>query len=279
MADEVIINTPVQGADKPWFEGLDTETKGYITARGLDKKPVTEALALTIQAHRNAESKLGIPADRVFKWPDENDAEGLKALYTKLGVPQDATGYDFSTVKSADGKPLDEGFAAFLRAAASELHLPKVAAEALAAKFVKHTDDAVAADKGAADAQKQVALDTLRGNWGAQYDTNKYIADRAASLMGISAEALNAMSQATTFPAVMEGLRKMGVAMGEAKLIGGGETGIGNRVLTRDEAASKKAELLQDRDFGKRWFQGDKKALDEITNLDRIIVGMPQRAM
>src|SRR6266851_1655310 len=59
-------------------------------------------------------------------------------------------------------------------------------------------------------------------------------ADRAASLLGISPEALNSIAQHASYGVVMEGLRKIGVSMGEATLVGnqGIGGGNGNRIMT-----------------------------------------------
>lgn len=254
--------------EKPWFDGFDDETKGYLQARGLDKKTVTEAVAETIKAHRNAESKLGMPADQVFRWPAADDAAGMKTVFDKLGVPADPSGYDFSGVKNAD-----EAFIALMRTTAHELHLPASAAPALAERIVKYGLDQKNVEQQREAVKVQMQKDQLKANWGAAHDTNEFIAMRARELIGLSAEALNAMANTAGYTAVMEGLLKIGKAMGEQKLLGIHEPGTGsNRTLTAEEAISKKAELMSDRDFIKRWGEGNKEAITELDNLNKIIV-------
>jgi hypothetical protein len=264
MAD-VNIDTQNSGDNKPWFDGVDDEVKGYITSRGLDKKTEREALLTTIQAHREASAKIGIPADRVLKLPDEGDAEGWKNVWQKLGVPQDIGGYDVSKLN-------DDKLATLFKQQALALNIPKAAAERLAEQIAAYQFETAAEAKTQDNAKLANAMQELRNNWGVNFETNKFVADRAATLMGISAEALNVMANSAGFPTVMEGLRKMGMAMGEGKLIGlGGPGDRGLGPMTAEEAKSQRTDLINNADFYKRWRGGDKAAIDQLANLDKII--------
>lgn len=266
-----------QGQETPWFETFDAETKGYLQARGLDKLKPVEALTKTIQAHRNAESKLGVPADRVVRWPEEGDTEGWRGLHSRLGVPEKPEGYDFSNLKFSDGASAEDAFIKFMRDAAYELNVPKGTAEALAKKFLDFGEVAEKEENAKVALDAQVAAQTLQTSLGANYERNKFIADRAASLLGVSVDALNALAKAASFPQVMDGLLKIGIKMGEASLLGIGDNGPGNGPMTREQAMSQKRDLMADKDWVARWGRGDKAAVDQIRKLDEVIVG-PRRS-
>lgn len=257
-----------------WYETFDDETKGYITSRGLDKKTAEEAVVETIKSHRNAEAKLGVPSDKLVKLPEPDDAEGTKALWQKLGVPKEASEYDFSTVARTDGKEVDPTLLDLIRGVAAETGMTKAAAAAMASRLVKghEQDEATRTTKDKADVA--LAHQALTNAWGANFDTNKFIADRAAALLGMSPEQLNAAANATSYPVLMDGLRKIGVAMGEGKLLGVG-TGGGSTssAMTREEAVSEIRSLRDDKDFVKRWAAGGKTERETLERLTKLSVG------
>jgi hypothetical protein len=253
------------------WSALDEETRGYAAARGLDKLSPLEALNKTIQAHRNAEAKIGAPSDEMFRWK-KDDPEALKTVYERLGVPKAPTDYNFGDTK------VDEGMANFLRTTLHKLNVPANAATELAKELVGFQTKTAEEKASREKLTVAAAHDQLRANWGAEFDNNTFIANRALDLLGVPREVLNKIAEQSSFPTVMEGLLKIGRSMGEQKLLGlGGTNGGGNRILSAEEAASKRAELMADRDFVARWGKGDQTALKELDELNRIIVAAHQR--
>lgn len=261
----------------PWFDGFDAETKGYMINRGLDKLPVGEAFQKVVEFHRNAESKLGGPADKMVRWPDEGDAAGWAAIHQRLGVPAKAEDYDLAGVKFADGKEPEAEFVTWVRNMAHELRLPPAAAKEMAQKFISFGEAAEQKSAGEGRLRAAMEQDQLKLLWGGAFDQNKFIADRAAAMLGLSAENLNTMANVAGFAKVMDGLRKVGVAMGEAKLLGVNEKPGGgpgpNTPMTREEALSALTELKSDRNFVTRWMQGDPEAKKRLEDLTRLAVG------
>jgi hypothetical protein len=271
MADE--LNAPVS-----WWADLEDETKGYLQNKGWDKLNEKEAVHEMFKSYRDAEKKLGIPADRVLRMPSQEDTQGWKTLYEKLGVPSTPDQYDFSALRQADGSPPPENFLNTMRESAAANHLTKDAAAKIADSVLKLAEKERLDQSHKATAEVALAHDALRVSWGANFETNKFVADRAAQMMGISTDALNALAAQTSYGTVMESLRKIGVSMGEAALVGNaGMAGGGqNRIMTREQAMARKGELMSDQDWRSRWLKADKDALTEIQNLDRLIVGSPR---
>ncbi len=262
--------------ETPWHTSLEEDLRNTAVSKGWDKLPLAGAVTEAMKSYRELEKHIGVPADRLLKLPDAADQEGWKAIHRRLGVPAEGAGYDFTGVKHSDGSAVEEPFLVFMRDAALRLNISKDSAGALASEFIKFGEksdaDAAIRDRAAV----AIAHDALKQSWGAQADTNKFIADRAASLLGLGPEVLNTLAASSSYGAVMEGLRKVGVAMGEAALVGQGSTAPGQRIMTREEATARKAELIADRDWVARWGKGEKAAVDEINNLDRLIVGAPR---
>lgn len=265
-------------ADETWYSTLDEETRGFMQNKGFAKETPLEAFTTLLTSYREAEKKIGIPADRVLRIPEPEDKDGWKLVHQRLGVPATPEGYDFSTVKHSDGKDADPDFLTFMRGAASAHNIPAADAAAFASDLVKHQE----AQKASADtkdaAEVAVAHDTLKQAWGANFEANKATADRAAALLGLSPDFINSAATLSSYGTVMEGLRKVGAAMGEATLQGNTAIGGQNRAMTREQAIAKKQEIITDPTWTARWFKGDKAAILEIGNLDRIIAARPQES-
>jgi len=121
-----------------WFAGFDDTDRAHVVAKGYDKLDPGAAAAELYKAYRSAEKTIGVPADRIVKWPsDDNDVEGWKAVRAKLGVPAAPTDYKFDGVVHKDGKPADPAFLERARALAAELNLPASAAPTLAKRVIE----------------------------------------------------------------------------------------------------------------------------------------------
>lgn len=255
------------GGEKPWFDGADAETVGYITNRGLDKVDVKQAALKAIEFHRNAEKKLGGPADRLLRIPtDVADADGWNAIHTALGKPKDKTGYDFSAAKEAD-----ETFVNFVREFSFKHNLPKGVGEALATEFTKYAgelDGNEGKEKAVTVAREQ---EELKREWGFNYTAKMLTAKNAVEKLGIDPKAVAALEGQVGYKAVISMFEKIGGAIGEARYITSEHTG---NTMTSDGAKEKIAQLKSDPTWAAKYLAGDKKALQEMTDLTRLSLGM-----
>jgi hypothetical protein len=262
-------------ADQPWFAALDDEGKGFIQNRGLDKKTAPEAALDLLKSFRETQAKLGIPADRVVRWPaDDADEAGWKNVRAKLGVPETPEGYDFSTVKYTDGSDPDAAFVAFMRDTAARLHIPKDTAAQFAAALVKHGEQNKADEANRAGSALGAAKVELAQSWGQNMQANEVIANRTAGLLGFDPEFIAALPPARYVP-FMQKMLEAGSRMGEATLIGNGQTPSGTRpVVTREGAVARIAELNNDPAWYARFKNpmdpGHKAAVDEWNHLNQI---------
>ena len=260
------------GGAQSWFNGQDAEITGYIQNRGWDKlDPAAAALAAT-KAHQEASKLIGAPPDQVLRLAKPDDAVGTNAMWQRLGKPADAKGYDLTQVKFADGSPLDQPFLDAFTAAAHNAHLPKDAAIQVAQAVVKFMDNADLTEATERTAAVEADKALLAKNWGANMNANLIVAQNAARALGIEPETVAALESVVGYSKVMEMFRNIGTKIGEDKYVGSGGQG-GGGVMTRDQAVSRKAELMTDNAWAKRYLDGGAAENREMQALLRLITG------
>ncbi len=248
--------TQQQTTGDPWFKGADAETIGYLQNRGLDKKTPSEAALDISKMHREAEKLIGAPANELIRVPkDQKDEAGWKTVWTRLGAPADPKEYDFSAIKDAAGNPIAAPLADVLRASFGKYHVPKETATALAADIQKQRDNVIAAETTELQAKLETDKAALKKSWGANTEANLFIARNAAKALGVSEEAVAALEKTLGYSAVMEMFRVVGTKIVEAKFVTH-QNRPGGGVMTREEAVARKAELMADDAWTKRYMAG-----------------------
>lgn len=270
-------NTPANGdTGKPWYEGKVTDPTeiGHIQNRGWDKLPAVDVALAAVKAHREAEKHLGVPADQLLRAPkDSNDTAALDNIYTRLGAPKDAAGYDeaLKAVKFEDGSALDDNLLGTIRSIAHANRLNPTQAQNLAKEIVKLADGEEKTDSAAAASKLQIEQAALKTNWGTNFELNNAIARSAAQKLGISADALQAVEKAAGYKAVMEMFLTLGQKMGEDQFIRDPNAPGGGTILSREQAMAKVETLKSDKTWVAKYLAGDAAAAKELTDLNTII--------
>lgn len=258
-------------AAKPWYDGVDPETIGHWDNKGWKKDDAKEiALAATKQA-REAEKHFGVPADQLLKMPKADaKPEDIKAFWGKLGAPNDAKDYDFSTVK-LKGEALPESLDAAMRAAMAQGFVPKDKATGIAASIAKALESAQTADDTVAAGKLAEEKTKLASDWKGNYDFNHLKAMEGARRLGITPEAVKALEGQIGYAAVMEAMRKIGSATSEDTFIERGTSG--GVIHTREGAVARKSELMADQDWAGRYLKGGLVEKQEMDRLNTMIDG------
>lgn len=269
-----------QGADgggqqqqTAWHTGIDGELLGVAQNKGwkLDDPKVAFSSAAT--AYREAQRLVGAPPELMLRLPkDQADEAGWKQVYTRLGVPDDAKGYDFSGVKFSDGTEIDAAFADSMRAALHGANVSKDRASDVVRAVVKFMDSADAEENAVKASKLTEEKAELAKNWGANEAANKFIAQQAATKLGIAPETVAALEGVVGYKAIMEMFHKIGTAIGEAKFVAseGNQSG----VMTRDQAQAKKTELMADKAWRDRYIGGGAAERREMHALNVLITGV-----
>lgn len=257
--------------EAPWYQGADAETIGHLTNKGWDKMAPKDAALAASKAFREAEKFIGVPPERVLRMPkDAADQEGWNAVYSRLGVPKDTTGYDFSGVKREDGGELPSGFLDSFKNWAHQSKLTPEAAKSLAQEVVKFSEKSDAAQKAIRDGEIAKAKEALANNWGANFEANKFVAQQAAVKLGLTPEQVQAMEGNIGYDKVMEVLRNVGARLGEDKFVANASPG-GTGIMSKEQAVAQLAALKRDTDFAQRYLKGDYEAKRQMDALHRII--------
>lgn len=258
----------------PWYKGADAELTGHIQNKGWDKKTATEVAMEASKAHRETEKLIGVPADRVLRLPaDPKNADEMKPIWQKLGAPADGK-YDFSAIKKADGKPLDQPLVDALTAASAANSLTKDAAVGVAQAVAKHLEGATTArttaEQTAALATEKAELDK---SWGANKEANMFIVKNTAKNLGLAPEAIAALEGQIGYKAVMDMVLNIGMKTGEAKFVTSQTPNAGGGVMTKEQAVARKSELMGDTVWRDKYLNGGSAEKREMSALNLLIVG------
>jgi hypothetical protein len=263
-----------QQQQQPWHHGLaDPETLGHWQNKlpaDVIGDPAKVAIEMTKQA-REAAKFIGAPPEQLIRLPkDAKDEAGWKSVHQRLGVPKEATEYDFSAVKRADGNALDPALTDAIRASAFTNNVTKDAAAAVAADVAKALDavESARSTEQAAKLAEQKA--NLHKSWGTNKDINLLTAAQGAKRLGVSAEAVVALEKTLGYAEVMEMFRKIGAGTSEDTFVDGKS---GNP-KTMESAQSRLNELMTDQAWAKRLLAGDVTTKREFDALSQQIAGI-----
>ena len=242
----------------PWLDGADETTLGYVANKGWQKP------AELLNSYQNLEKLLGADkANNAIIIPKgDADPKEWQAVYDRLGRP---TGPDGYKVQIPDGIPPELATETFAKY--HELGLTKAQGEALAAFEVERAVAAqskAAAEKAAAFAAEDAAVKT---EWGQAYTQNLAAAQAAARGLGLDATTIDKLSDGLGHKATMQLLAKIGSKLGEPDFVAGDNTERFSAALTPGQAKATIQERMADRDFVKKYTNGDKAARDEMARL------------
>lgn len=258
--------------ETPWYETLDTDTKGYLQNKGLDKKTALEAVAEVSKFHREAEKFVGAPANELLRLPKDPNAPEWKNVHERLGKPADPKDYDFSSVKRAGDKAIEDALADTFRKASFDGNVSKEGALRVASEVVKHMDGVEAARNLEAEEKLANEKRSLEANWGTNHAANMVVARGAVATLGVDPEAIMALEKVIGYSKVMEMFRNIGVKIGEDRFVN--TQGGGGNIMTRDAAAAEKKSLMSDQAWVTRYLNGGVPEKKQMNALDHIIVGV-----
>ena len=265
------------GGGGTWYAGkVDQETVGHWQNRGWDvSDPVKVSTAVT-KAWRDLEAATqalhGVPADRLLKMPAPGDEAATRAFHQRLGAPAAPEGYDFSTVKRADGTAVDATVTAPLAAQFHKLGISKDAATEIVKQIVAQNESTALAQGTETAAKVQAEQQALKNNWGQNFHNNRFVARTAAGKLGVTPAELDALDGQIGHARVMEMFRQIGEQMGEAKFTGGGPGG-GPQPMTQEQAVARISDLKRDSVWVTKYLAGDTAARNEMAGLQRMKLG------
>lgn len=256
-----------QTQQAPWY-GENADVAGYLQNRGLVDKTVNEVALSAIQAHREAEKFIGAPAAELVHLPkDGNDAEGWNRVWTRLGRPAEANGYDAGDLATREDT---KEFTDFMRQALLKNGTPKSMGEALIRDIAEYASKQEGNDIAAKQAAVQVERDALRAELGQNYDVSMSVAKRAAAALGVTPEEIATLEQTVGYTKVMKMFMNVGSKIGEDKFITSEQTG---SIVTKEAAQDRINSLKADEAWVKAYLNGDAQKVKEMHDLQIIVAG------
>jgi hypothetical protein len=199
------------------------------------------------------------------KWPTgDDDAEGWGEIYTKMGRPESAEGYELDEVPSGmmDLSPN-------LREWAFEEGLSQRQTHNLAGKFtelqVKMQEEAQIAET----AQVSNDMAEVKGEWGEKFEGNMATAYQGTKILGLTEQQNAALEGIMGTKSFLETFHRIGRGLGEH----GGGSGGGSAAdfgMSPDQALVEIGVLGKDQDFQKARLTGDMDATKKWSNLHAI---------
>ncbi len=252
-----------------WHAKFTGDDLGWLQNRGLTAKGSDDAFAAIVAAARNAEKKIGVPADRLVTLPADMSAPGaLDEVYAKLGRPAKVEEYG---IKAEDGDAIGADFVNKFTAAAFANGLTKTQAEA----FFKEIDSTISglyeSEQKAAEAKSAADMLALKNEWGQSYDFNLLVAKEAARTLGLSKDELAAMETAMgSSAALIRAMNKLGAKRQESPFISGFSTPNAAGVNTPEGASVRLKELMDDAGWRKKFHENDAATLREYRALNAL---------
>lgn len=247
---------PPTAAD--WLTGLNEDSRGYAELKGF-KDPGS-----VLESYRNLEKLTGVPKERLLKLPEKDEDPAWGEVYTRLGRPAKPEEYGIEAAKEGG----DPAFAEWARKAFHGQNLTKKQAQSLATQFNEYAASVQKSQETKLTQDLQAQDQALRGEWGAAYDQNADVVDKAAEAFGVDEKQLKGLRDALGGAGAMKFLFNIGSKLGEGTFVTGGKSGgMGPGVLSPAGAKAKISQLQGDVDFRKRLLNGDAQAKKEWDDL------------
>lgn len=247
-----------------WHGDLNAEEIGWMQnkqwfGKDVGKADIAKSFPNMVRSYRGMEKLVGDPAKRINLPTGDNDAEGWKDIYSKLGRPADAKGYDY---KVPDGG--DQEFGDAYSEMAWKHGLSTKQMQGLAEDWNKFGMERVQARQASENEQfshdSNNDLNGLRREWGRDFDMKMGAAQRAGLAFGIDKPTMHKIERAIGTKAFLNMMSSVGSSVSEDT--GAGQGGnAGGDGMTPEMANARLAELKNDREWLKKYDAGDKEAV------------------
>lgn len=237
----------------------DPDILGHVQNKGW------QGPADAVKSHRELEKLFGADrAGRTITLPPEGDAVAEEQFWSKLGRP--ATPADYK-LPVPDGS--DPHYAKAMAEAMHKAGVPAKQAQAIAEANNAFLAAALEAQASQQTAAREAEDAQLRKDWGAEFDRRTDLARRAATKLGMSVEAIDAMEKAAGYSGVLKALAKVGDLMREHGVEGVADAG--SFGMTPEGARVKRQQLMADADWRKRAMVPNSREWAELQKLDGLI--------
>ena len=233
-----------------WANNLPEDSAAYKDTLSKYKSVPDMAKALA-NANALIGKKLGVPNEKSS--PDE-----VAAFRRSLGVPDSIEEYKFAPDALPEGMTWDDNNVKNYAEIAHKHNIPPSAMKALVTEHAKMEHFKMQGMQAQIEKQHVEAVNTLKKEWGGEFEKNIGLAKQAAKIAGV-----NANSQGFADPEVVRGFVRMAQMMSEDKV---GRSMSGSEFMT-GQARAKDIMSNPDNSWHKRYMEGDREAATLVTGL------------
>jgi hypothetical protein len=239
LTAEVVAEAPEAPS---WTEGLAEDAQGYVENKGWTG---TDQM---LDSYRNLEKAMGAPGESVLTLPkNAEDTEAWGAVYSKLGRPEDAAGYELASREVPEGGiDLTPDLASW----AHEAGLSKTQAQSIYEKYNGRMEAASVEIQNQRQEQASADEAALRKDWGGAWEENIAAGTRFRQKFGLDDAKMDKLESALGLRGLLELSAEIGRGLGEHKGMPGEDNGAGTQFgMTPAAALAKINELMLDETF------------------------------
>ena len=233
-----------------WIDKLPDEVADYKSSIK-NFKSVPDLVKALGNANALIGKKLGVPNEK-------SSPEEVTAFRRSLGVPDSIEEYKFAPDALPEGMTWDDNNVKNYAEIAHKHNIPPSAMKALVTEHAKMEHFKMQGMQAQIEKQHVDAVNTLKKEWGGEFDKNIGLAKQAAKIAGV-----NANSQGFADPEVVRGFVRMAQMMSEDKV---GRSMSGSEFMT-GSARAKDIMSNPDNSWHKRYMEGDREAATLVTGL------------
>jgi hypothetical protein len=172
-AGQADTQTPQTPESKPWYDGADDDTVGFVQNKKWDS-PLK-----VIDAYRNLEKFHGVPADQILKMPKGDDIDGWNAVYNRLGRPEAPDKYGNDGLKLPEGIEPDAQLMSKFDDIVHRAGLTKSQRDAVYSEYFTIETQRAEEITQKIEQEKQIQLESLKKEWGDKFGERAELAKRA----------------------------------------------------------------------------------------------------
>lgn len=233
-----------------WIDKLPDEVADYKSSIK-NFKSVPDLVKALGNANALIGKKLGVPSEK-------SSPEEVAAFRRSLGVPDSIEEYKFAPDALPEGMTWDDNNVKNYAEIAHKHNIPPSAMKALVTEHAKMEHFKMQGMQAQIEKQHVEAVNTLKKEWGGEFDKNIGLAKQAAKIAGV-----NANSQGFADPEVVRGFVRLSQMMSEDKV---GRSMSGSEFMT-GSARAKDIMSNPDNSWHKRYMEGDREAATLVTGL------------
>lgn len=233
-----------------WTNNLPEDSAAYKDTLSKYKSVPDMAKALA-NANALIGKKLGVPNEK-------SSPEEVAAFRRSLGIPDSIDEYKFAPDALPEGMTWDDNNVKNYAEIAHKHNIPPAAMKALVTEHAKMEHFKMQGIQAQIEKQHVEAVNTLKKEWGNEFEKNIGLAKQAAKIAGV-----NANSQGFADPEVVRGFVRMAQMMSEDKV----GRSMGGVEFLSGAARAKDIMSNPENSWHKRYMEGDREAATLVTGL------------